>query len=512
MMKLPITIISGFLEAGKTSYINYVLRHKDVNQDHRILIISMEQGSTDYLIAKEKQAYVKIEHFDRVDAMDAAYLENCHYLYDEVLLEYNGTWPMASLLKQISSRHVMIKRIECVVDAGTFPLYIKNIDAMSEHMRNSDAIIVSNVHEKKQVKEIWQCLRALMCNTNIYVMTPEDVKAVKGLSRIVQVRRNGFTVVFIICVLLLIFMMSNSILTLQTIATFHRMFFSIVLQATPFLLLGIVCSSILQMYVSDDRFAMYVLKHRIIALPMMIVTGCMLPLCDCAMVPISEKFIQKGIPPSLTMVFFCISSSINPIVILSTYYAFPQQPSYIWIRIVASIVISLIVGLIFHFFKDASTLLKTKNRYLQQGYDVDIQRCIKEGKLGKVNALGLHITNEFLRIMVFVIAGALLSSIIQALHTTSSIGALGVSFSMIYMLLASMFLSICASSNAFIAKGFTNSLPIAAVFPFMVFGPLLDIKNMLILSSRFKRRFMIVYCSALLLLFVAATYTFKWLL
>ncbi len=77
--------------------------------------------------------------------------------------------------------------------------------------------------------------------------------------------------------------------------------------------------------------------------------GCILPLCDCAMVPITEKFIQKGLKVSHAMTFFCISSSINPIVILATIYAFPENNKVIWIRILVSIMLSALVGISFYF-------------------------------------------------------------------------------------------------------------------------------------------------------------------
>jgi len=60
------------------------------------------------------------------------------------------------------------------------------------------------------------------------------------------------------------------------------------------------------------------------------------------------------------------------------------------------------------------------------------------------------------------------------------------------MLLASFVMSICANSNAFIAKSFASTFPLGAVLGFMVMGPMLDLKNLLMLSGSFKKRFVLL--------------------
>lgn len=157
------------------------------------------------------------------------------------------------------------------------------------------------------------------------------------------------------------------IIKVQAINDFNRMFFSIILQAIPFLLIGIVLSSCIQFFVSEDKLIYFASRHRVLSYPILLFMCCILPLCDCAMVPITEKFIQKGLKVSYAMTFFCISSSINPIVILSTIYAFPENNKVIWIRILVSIMLSILVGINFYFFEKNnkfSPYKKTKYLYL----------------------------------------------------------------------------------------------------------------------------------------------------
>lgn len=118
----------------------------------------------------------------------------------------------------------------------------------------------------------------------------------------------------------------------------------------------------------------------------------------------------------------------------------------------------------------------------------------RNAKKHRTTVFGLQILDEFYRIMLYVIIGAFLATCMQLLNQKGSFPFMGsASLGIFFMFLASIFLSICASGNAFIAKSFANTLPVTTVIPFMVFGPLLDIKNLMMLSSRFHKQFMRFY-------------------
>lgn len=508
-MKTPVIFIAGFLESGKTTYINTYLKTISCGSDFRILIVSFEEGMQKYEIPQKFEKYIKVDTFASLDSIPYRYFENASVLYDTILVEYNGTWKIAEFMKLAFMKTLDLQRVVCMANAETFAMYIKNIDTFAEHIMNANQVMFTNLKKISEQKEIKRCIYQLQPSADILLFENNEIKRLQHVGNMQKIYSKWFLPVLLILIAGFVILYHRHVIQLSHLINFQRMLFSIILQAMPFLLIGIVCSSILQIYVSDERFIKFIAKHQILALPLLILSGCMLPLCDCAMVPLTEKFIQKGISVPLAMVFFCISSSINPIVIVSTYYAFPENPIYIWLRLLLSIIVALIIGFCFYIYGKwkKGSVLKTSSLYLEKSYEYDIQQCMEKGKMGKFTAFGLHISNEFFRIMVYVIIGALLSTIVQLIHTSNpSLFVLSNGgFALIYMLFASLFLSICASSNAFIAKGFTNTLAISAVFPFMIFGPLLDIKNLLILSSRFNKRFMFVYTTVLLFLFISMT-------
>lgn len=516
-MKIPITFVAGFLESGKTSYIHSYLASKEYRQGYRILLVSYEAGISEYHIPQSQKTYIKIDSFSSLSDTSASYFENASYLYDEIIIEYNGTWKFAEFMKKCLTKNVFIQRVICMINTSTFAMYIKNMDTIAEHIMNANIMILTNVQRSKEVKEIRKCIHQLQPAARIHILNKDGIVEEEKVMNINKFRSYAMYLITFVILAVLIYLLQTQQIQISDITNFYRMFFSIVLQAIPFLLVGIVFSSILQIYVSDERIVRFITKHQVLALPFLILSGCILPLCDCAMVPVTEKFIQKGISVPLAMVFFCISSSINPIVIVSTYYAFPEHSMYVWIRLLLSIVVALCIGLSFYVYgiKDKGSLLKASSLYLQKSYDYDIQQCMKKGKMGTFTAFGIHISNEFFRILVYIFLGALLSTIVQLAHTNfPSFAALSATtgFSFLYTLFATVFLSICASSNAFIAKGFTNTMAVSSVFPFMIFGPLLDIKNLLILSSRFNKRFIIVYIGTLIFLFFCAAMLLRFIL
>ena len=60
----------------------------------------------------------------------------------------------------------------------------------------------------------------------------------------------------------------------------------------------------------------------------------------------------------------------------------------------------------------------------------------------------------------------------------------------IAMIIAAFFISVCSTSNAFIARTFYNVMPANAILAFIVMGPMLDITNLSVMLGTFKRRFM----------------------
>jgi uncharacterized membrane protein YraQ (UPF0718 family) len=104
-----------------------------------------------------------------------------------------------------------------------------------------------------------------------------------------------------------------------------------------------------------------------------------------------------------------------------------------------------------------------------------------------------HAQAEFFSVSQYLIIGALIASVIQtfsaALFTAGSGG--GLVLSILVMMAMAFLLSLCSSSDAVVARGLSGVFPAGAIMAFLVFGPIFDIKNVLMLSAGFKKRFVL---------------------
>ena len=146
-------------------------------------------------------------------------------------------------------------------------------------------------------------------------------------------------------------------------------------------------------------------------------------------------------------------------------------------------------------------------------FSCDCDHCCEtpegRGLRKKIEAVFSHAGSEFFDVGRYLIAGALLSGIFQALvpkDIPATGGIYGVS--LLVMMLRAFVLSVCSTSDAFIARTFVNQFPPGAVLGFMVIGPMIDLKNLFMLMGRFKKSFVIKlvflifgFSYALLLLF-----------
>ena len=115
-------------------------------------------------------------------------------------------------------------------------------------------------------------------------------------------------------------------------------FTSIFFESLPFLLLGSLISAIIETYISNETILKIIPRNKILGSLVGVVLGFFLPACDCAVIPVSKRLLKKKVPINVSVSFMLASPIINPVVILSTYYAFYKtNQSIFWYRIIFGI-------------------------------------------------------------------------------------------------------------------------------------------------------------------------------
>jgi uncharacterized membrane protein YraQ (UPF0718 family) len=269
-------------------------------------------------------------------------------------------------------------------------------------------------------------------------------------------------------------------------------FLSILIQALPFILLGALISSLIQIIIPSSRILGVISKHNIKSLIGAAFAGFFFPVCDCGLVPMISGLLKKGAPLPQIMTFWLTSAAMNPIVILSVLYAFPGNPRIAILRVLTGLFTGVMVGIILMILKINTGDVIKENVSLQSigGEFLEVNR---ESKFYKIDAVIKGTQFEFFRVLKYVIIGALVSSVGLLFLPQTIKNFIGANAIMQYliMLVAAIFMSTCATSNAFIARSFTASFSYPSIISFMALGPMLDFKNLIIFSETLKKRFLI---------------------
>lgn len=292
-------------------------------------------------------------------------------------------------------------------------------------------------------------------------------------------------------------------------------FTSIFLEAVPFILLGVIISAIIQEFVSDEFFKKIIPKNPILGSIVGILLGFFIPSCDCAVIPVARRLIKKGVPLNVAVSFMIASPILNPVSIFATVYAFGVRiPEMILYRTVIGAFIAFIVGILISF-------VTKPNEVLNQIDSEDDSSCCSHGSCCNTlqNSKGIkskivnifnHARIEFLDIMKFLTVGALIAALSQvlisrtALVEFSSMGG-GIFETIILMLFAYM-ISLCSTADSFVAKTFIGQFTNNSILAFLLLGPMIDIKNTLVLVKNFNSKFVVkLLISIFVLVFIFAT-------
>ena len=103
-------------------------------------------------------------------------------------------------------------------------------------------------------------------------------------------------------------------------------------QATPFLVFGVMLSAVIAVFVPASFFARALPRRSSLAVPAASVAGVVLPGCECGSVPIAGALVRRGVTPAAALAFLLSAPAINPIVLASTAVAFPGQPGMVLAR------------------------------------------------------------------------------------------------------------------------------------------------------------------------------------
>lgn len=145
-MEIPVYLFSGFMDSGKTSLIKETLIEENFGEGAKTLLIACEDGEVEYDEAELEKVNTKLVMIEEEEAFTEEKLKELDNQYkpDQVFIEYNGTWEMATLMEMNLPKGWMVVQALATVDATTFDMYLANMRAMiMEQIFQADVVIIN---------------------------------------------------------------------------------------------------------------------------------------------------------------------------------------------------------------------------------------------------------------------------------------------------------------------------------------------------------------------------------
>lgn len=265
-------------------------------------------------------------------------------------------------------------------------------------------------------------------------------------------------------------------------------FISIFFESLPFLLLGSLISAIIEVFVPNEIFEKIIPKNKILGSIVGVFLGFFLPACDCAVIPVSKRLLRKDVPINVVVSFMLSSPIINPVVLLSTYYAFYKtNPTIFWYRLIFGIIIALIVGIIIGFIYNEWDVTDDKE---------DTCECHHHNN-NKFVSVVLHTSYDLFEVVKYLMFGAFVASLIQVLLPRDLLLVFNNNkiLSIITLMLFAYLISLCSTSDSFVGKSLLSLFGEVPIMSYLLLGPMIDIKNTFVLLGNFNRKFVITLIS-----------------
>ena len=247
-------------------------------------------------------------------------------------------------------------------------------------------------------------------------------------------------------------------------------FGSLVIQATPFVLIGALAAATIEVFVPPSTFERLAEVPRSLQLPAAALAGIALPICECGSVPIARRMIRRGLMPGAAITFMLAAPVVNPVVIASTFVAYRGRGP-LWIMVIGRAsradVLRADADEADHAHADAIELGRPEPRW---------------------RTFFVHLGNDFLFMGRFLLLGATLAALVQTFlpqNVIAGVAAVPV-VSILAMMGLAIVLSLCSESDAFIAASFVQ-FGAAPQLAFLVFGPMVDFKLGALYAGTFRR-------------------------
>lgn len=318
---------------------------------------------------------------------------------------------------------------------------------------------------------------------------------------------------------------------------FSAYFISIVLQSAPYMLLGALIAGTMERFLPQSWLPSAAARLGTAGIPAAALLAPIFPSCECGIVSVGRTLLRKGLPLPHTLSYLLAGPILNPVVMLTTWLAF-QDWRYPALRALGGFLVASLTGLILRRlpldFAFRPQFLAGLNGALPEAgrSRIHIRRIAYDAALyahasgsaaaaptlelppslgqrlapfgGSVRQVLAHVRSDFLEMSVYFLFGVFIASAMKTFIPPSTFShlAAGTVSGPLAMMVTAFVLSLCSEADAFPAASFTE-FSLNAKLAFLVLGPMLDIKLLMMYRSMFRSRFVAAFASLVVVLVLA---------
>jgi len=293
-------------------------------------------------------------------------------------------------------------------------------------------------------------------------------------------------------------------------------FLAILLEGLPFILVGALISGVIDAWLPSSAMDRLLPKRTGAAIIVSGLLGLIFPVCECAIVPVIGRLVRKGLPVGCAMSYMLAAPIVNPIVGLSTWAAFQGRDPVMMTasRMGVGFLIAVIAGLVLSRVPVASLLRERvlagvrSQKEKREPIAGDTPRPAGEGILRALQSA----QRDFLDVALYFFIGVAIAAMVQTqvLYRPDLQG--GIQYlagnhwlAAPVLMVVAFVLSLCSTTDAFVIAQ-DALFPATAKLAFLVFGPMFDMKLILLYSTVLKPKVVLWLGLGLFLAVYAASF------
>lgn len=172
--EMPVYLFTGFLEAGKTKFIQETMEDPAFNSGEKTLILLCEEGVEELDFSRFSSPNAALEILEEQEQINSEYLAALEKRHspERIIIEYNGMWLLDRLFTEMPPSWVIYQEF-CFADAGSFVSYNQNMrQLVYDKLKSADCVIFNRYRADMDKLPLHKIVRGVSRRPDIYYELP----------------------------------------------------------------------------------------------------------------------------------------------------------------------------------------------------------------------------------------------------------------------------------------------------------------------------------------------------